>query len=336
MPQTSSTRSKIAFVSQPEYFRFMYEHDLDAFAEVREFKLTFSMGTEQFLDLLQYDADINIFFRGEYVPHEVLQQLSGVKVNLSSEPFPREINKHIEYTRDSLVRYCSFRTIRTKPFDYVFHYDASSLNFMQNDGLKLSGEFAFPVATGIYKPMDIPKNWDIFFIGRSTNHREKYFGPLKHYFNFLHIAHGIWGKELVKYISASRINLNVHAENEVSWEPRLQMMLACRAFVISEKITPNSYLRPGIDFVEVSTQYEMFDAVSHYLQYPDKRDTIALNGYNRVQELLCSRTSFKNLIEGIFLEKYPRFSPKSGSIILDNYVKIRNVSSKLQNLFLRR
>jgi hypothetical protein len=324
MSHTSSTRSKIAFVSQPEYFRFMYERDLDAFAEVKEFKLTFSMGTEQFLDLLQYDADINIFFRGEFVPHEVLQQLRGVKVNLSSEPFPREINKHIEYTRDSLARYCSFRTIRTKPFDYVFHYDASSLNFMQNDGLKLSGEFAFPVATGLYKPLDIPKNWDIFFIGRSTNHREKYFGPLKHYFIFLHIAHGIWGEDLVKYINASRINLNVHAENEVSWEPRLQMML-----------TPNSYHRPGIDFVEVSNQYEMFDAVSHYLQYPDQRDTIALNGYNRVQELLCSRISFKNLIDGIFLEKYPRFSPKPGSIILDNYVKTRNLSSKLRNLLRR-
>lgn len=26
----------------------------------------------------------------------------GVKLNLSSEPFPKEINKHIEYTHDSL------------------------------------------------------------------------------------------------------------------------------------------------------------------------------------------------------------------------------------------
>lgn len=326
---------KIAFVSQPEYFRFMYEHDLDDFAEVREFKLTYSMDTEQFSDLLEYSADFNIFFRGEYVPNEVLRQLRGVKIDLSSEPFPREINRHIEYTGDSLERYCFFRVIRDKPFDYVFHYDASSLNFMQSDGLMLSGEFAFPVATGVYKPMDVPKEWDIFFIGRSTKHREQFFGPLKHYYNFLHVAHGIWGAELVRYMSAARICLNVHAEDEISWEPRLQMMLACGAFVISEQITPNAYLRPGIDYIEVTNKDEMFDAVSHYLQFPNERDTIAMSGYNRVQELLCSRTAFKGLIEGIYLGKYPRFAPKPGRSFLDFYSKARKISVKLRSLLLQ-
>jgi Glycosyl transferases group 1 len=335
MPQTSLTHLKIAFVSQPEYFRFMYEHDLDDCGEVREFKLTYSMRAEQFLELLEYSADINIFFRGEYVPSEVLQQLHGIKINLSSEPFPREINKYIEYTSDSLKRYCSFRIIRNKPFDYVFHYDALSLNFMQNDGLKLSGEFAFPVATGVYKPMAVPKEWDVFFIGRSTNHREQYFGPLKHYYNFLHIAHGIWGAELVKYMNASRIGLNVHAENEISWEPRLQMMLACGLFVISEKITSNLYLRPGIDYIEVSNQYELFDAVSHYLQYPNECDSIAMNGYNRVQELLCSRTAFKNLIEGIYQGKYSRFAPKPGRSFFDIYIKAKKISAKFRGLLLQ-
>src|SRR3990172_4577230 len=236
---------KIAFISQPEYFRFMYEHDLDDFADVREFKLTYTMDAGQFSDLLEYGADHNIFFRGEHVPGEVLRELKGVKINLSSEPFPREIDGHIEFTCDSLKRYRAFKEINNKPFDYVFHYDASSLRYMLKDGLKLSGEFAFPVATSVYKRADLPKEWNIFFIGRSTDHREQIFGPIKHYYNFLHIAHGIWGADLVKYMNAAQICLNVHAENEISWEPRLQMMLACGAFVISEPVTPNAYLRPG-------------------------------------------------------------------------------------------
>lgn len=305
---------KIAFVSQPEYFRFVYEHDLDDLAEVREFKLTYSMDTEQFSDLLEYGADFNIFFRGEYVPSEVLQKLRGVKINLSSEPFPREINRHIEYTGDSLERYRSFRVIRNKPFDYVFHYDASSLNFMLSNGLKLSGEFAFPVAIGVYKPMDIPKEWDIFFIGRSTNHREQFFGPLKHYYNFLHIAHGIWGAELVRYMSAARICLNVHAEDEISWEPRLQMMLACGAFVISEPVTPNAYLRPGIDYIEVSNKDEMFKTISHYLSHEEERRRIAESGYLRVRELLSSNKVFKNLLEGIGQDRYPKFKVEPGHV----------------------
>jgi hypothetical protein len=45
------------------------------------------MGIEQFLDLLQYDADINIFFRGEYVLHEVLQQWPGCKAKSFERAF---------------------------------------------------------------------------------------------------------------------------------------------------------------------------------------------------------------------------------------------------------
>jgi hypothetical protein len=303
---------KIAIISQPEYFRFMYEHDLDYFADVREFKLTFSMQMEQFSDLLAYDADFNIFFRGEHVPNEVLKKLQGYKINLSSEPFPREIHNHIEYSGDSLERYRFFKLIRFKPFDYVFHYDAASLSYMQRDGLILSGEFAFPVATDLYKPMDVPKTWDIFFIGRSTNHRELYFGQLKHYYNFLHVAHGLWGAELAKYISASRISLNVHAENEISWEPRLQMMLACGAFVISEPVTPNAILRPGTDFIEVSNSEEMYKTVSYYLDNEEERKRISKNGYLRVQECLSSKRVFNDLLTNIAHHRYPRFQVKMG------------------------
>jgi len=106
---------KVAFVSQPEYFRFMYEHDLDDFCRGARDKLTYSMDVEHFSDLLDYNADFNVFFRGEYVPGEVLQKLNGIKINLSSEPFPREIGGRIESTADSLERYHLFKQIRNKP-----------------------------------------------------------------------------------------------------------------------------------------------------------------------------------------------------------------------------
>ena len=93
----------------------------------------------------------------------------------------------------------------------------------------------------------------MFFIGRSTAHRERFFGALKHYKQFLHICHGVWGPALVDHMCAAKVCLNVHAENEVSWEPRMQMMLACGVFVVSERITPNPYLRPGVDYVQADS-----------------------------------------------------------------------------------
>jgi hypothetical protein len=65
-------RLKIAFISQPEYFRFIYEHSLDNFAEVFEFKLRMGLKSEDFAELIAYQADCNFFFRGEFVPDGVL------------------------------------------------------------------------------------------------------------------------------------------------------------------------------------------------------------------------------------------------------------------------
>jgi len=322
---TPQRRWKIAFISQPEYFRFIYEHSLDDFAEVFEFKLRMGLRPEDFEDLVAYQADCNFFFRGEFVPDGVLEQLSGCKVALSSEPFPRLINGRYEYTLDSINRYLDFRSIRHKPYDYVFHYDAASLPLLRKDGLALSGEFAFPVDTTVYKSQARPQSWDLFFIGRSTPHREAHFGYLKHHHQFLHICHGIFGAPLVDYLSAAKICLNVHAEDEVSWEPRMQMMLACGVFVISEKITPNSYLRPGVDYVEIASPQELHQAVAYYLEHDDERRAIARKGYERVRQMLNSTTCFERMLLDLDQKKYPKFTVSDGARLCDAAIKARDI-----------
>lgn len=324
-------RLKIAMFSQPEYFRFMYEHELESFADVFEFKLQIGLRAFDFKPLIEYQADYNFFFRGEYVPDGVLEQLTGMRVALSSEPFPRLVNGRYEYTIDSIQRYFLFRSIRRKPFDYVFHYDEASLPFLKWDQLFVSGQFAFPVATSVYRPREKQKMWDLFFIGRSTAHREAHFGHLKHHYNFLHICHGIFGEPLVDYLCAAKICLNVHAENEVSWEPRMQMMLACGAFVISEKITPNSYLRPGIDYVEINSTHELHQAVDYYLQHDAERMRIARSGHERVLEVLDSKNNFQQLIADLDEKKYSKFTVGRGSFLLSSLIKARDIWMQMKS-----
>jgi len=319
------TNKRIAFIAQPEYFRFTYETDLDKAFDVKEFKFSEIMTNGDWSGLLQFQADYNIFFHGETFPNTLLEQLNGKKINLSTEPFPRVINSKIQYTRDSINRYRSFRRIREKKFDYVFHYDKNSFPIFERDGLKLSGEFVLPVATGVYQPKDEKKVWDLFFVGRSTEHREKYFGFLKYYYDFLHIAHGIWGPDLVKYLCASRICLNVHAENEISWEPRLQMMLACGAFVISEPISSNEYIQPGVDYVEVTTEIEMREAVDYYLAHEEERNGISRNAAKHVRDLFDSKSAFTTLIEKIETNQYQKFEEKQGAFFWNAYNKLWEV-----------
>lgn len=301
---------KIAFISQPEYFRFIYEKDLDSFFEVKEFPFTYDMGENDFDDLTKFNADYNFFFRGEFFPESILKKIKGKKIALSSEPFPRKINNKWEYTKDSIKRYLVFRRIREKSFNYVFHYDISSLPLFFLDNLEISGEFVFPVATETYKNRKIEKTWDIFFIGRSTPHREALFSSLKHHYNFLHIAHGVWGAELIKYINQSKICLNAHAESEISWEPRMQMMLACEAFVMSEKITPNKYLRPNKDYIEFTDSNDIYEKASFYLKRDNEREEIISNSLKRVDKFFNSQKKFVEFIKKIESDFYPNFKPK--------------------------
>lgn len=332
----SSSNNKIAFISQPEYYRFMYENCLSKDFITKEFRLVEVIKNPNATELIEFDAHINIFFRGELLPNDILESLSGLKINLSSEPFPCMIENHPQYSWDLLRRYLEFRHIRTKPFDYIFHIDKHSLPFMEKDGLHLSGEFIYPVALDVYRPILQQKNWDLFFIGRSTRHRERFFGSLKNHYNFLHIAHGMWGQELVEYINASKICLNIHAEKDHFWEPRMQMMLACGAFVISEPIPANEILQPGIHYIEVSSSCELSEAVEYFLRHKQEREAISQSGYQQVCEKLDSITVFNNFISDIQADNYEKYQAGSSNITWDimdsSFQTLKNIKQTLRNM----
>jgi hypothetical protein len=294
---------KVAFIAQSEYFDLHYKNSLDDLYEVRYFPNAFHQDTAFFQPVVDFNADINIFFRGEIVPKETLLALKGINVNISSEPFPKILNDTVDYTEDSLNRFKSFLEIEEKPFDYVFHYDEVSKGFFESQGIKLSGYFPFPVSDNLkFKPSE--KKWDLFFIGRTTAHRDKYFGPLKRDFNFLHINHGVSGTDLLDFITQCKISINVHAEDEISWEPRTQLSLAAGSLLISEPLSPTSLLRPGIDYIEVKNQYEMYEVCKKVLENYDKYKHIAISGQQRVRAYLSCKKNFQTLFEEILNHKF--------------------------------
>ena len=87
----------------------------------------------------------------------------------------------------------------------------------------------------------------------------------------------------------------------------MQMLLATGAFVISEPITPNRYLRPGVDYVEATSPSDMHEKVAYYLEHDDERRRIASSGKARIQEILNAKYNFQQLIADLHEGKYPRF-----------------------------
>ena len=133
------------------------------------------------------------------------------------------------------------------------------------------------------------------------------------------------------YINQSKICLNIHAEAEISWEPRVQMLLSCGAFVISEKITPNKLLRPGIDYIEVTSPRESYEASEYYLNHENERFEIAKSARKRVVELFNAENNFRALITGVLDQSIPRFKtgkPGRSIRLIDNAAQIWSIVRK--------
>ncbi len=160
------------------------------------------------------------------------------------------------------------------------------------------------------KRMNWKKKWVVFFIGRSTEYRERFLGLLKHYKNVLHIAHGIYGHDFVDFINQSKLVLNLHAENEISWEPRVQMLLACGSMLLSHKITKNDYLTPGVDYIEVDNNdpSDLFSKVEYFLSHENERSVIAANGLTKIRQNFNSLHKFSSLVDDINNKKFNKVS----------------------------
>jgi len=185
----SISTKRVAFIGQTEYFRCHYETDLDADCTVFEKHLVWDAPSSWYDDLLEFNADINIFFRGDLVPLPVVEALKGLRVSYSTEPFPKLLNDGgFDYTLDSLGRFEQFSRIQKYPFEYVLHYDEASKSFLENQGFELSGYVPLPIATEAYRPVEAPRARDVLFLGRSTAHRERHLGQLKLDFDTFHIA----------------------------------------------------------------------------------------------------------------------------------------------------
>ena len=104
----------------------------------------------------------------------------------------------------------------------------------------------------------------------------------------------------------------------------MQMMLACGAFVMSEKITPNSHLRPGVEYIEVSNEQDLYDKVRFYLNDDKAREKIAENARKRILGMFDSKKRFLELIDGIIQGKYRRFSVASSGITFINIIEKMN------------
>lgn len=287
---------KICFVGQRLYF----DKQVDSGVEDAVW-LELATGIGDWNDLLKVGADIFVFFMPHQVPHNIRTRLRGIEVAVHAEPIPKFIDGKYLTSQDIHQRYLDLKPAFN--YTHFYHHDKTSFPVLEREGLQ-PREFISAISTKKYYPMEMEKKWDFIFFGRETQHRLDMLLPAKHLWGgkFLHIAHGVNGAELNTLMNMSKIGINAHCEKLPALENRIQTMLACKLFVMSEPLSHNDFFVPGVHFVEFRDSAELIRVSQHYLEREDEREAIALAGYELVTQNLASHIAWPRLIKEV-LEK---------------------------------
>jgi len=288
-------KTRVCFVGQHFYFGKQVEHDLDELYDVRWMELALGAAGD-WLELLEVEADVFVFFMPHQVPAEVRDALRGEIVAVHAEPVPKFIRGQYVSSQDLQTRLGELCPA-LGAFQHLYHHDKTSFPVLERDGGQAK-EFISAIATGTYYPRDLPKRWDLVFIGRESSYRLFIMLPAKHVFGggLLHIAHGIQGQELNWVLNSSVIGINAHVENIPALENRLQTCMACRLLVLSEPLSHNDFFKPGLHFVEFRGREELIEKARYYLEHAEERRVIAQAGYDLVVSELAAKVKWPKLI----------------------------------------
>ena len=141
----------------------------------------------------------------------------------------------------------------------------------------------------------------VAFVGRSTEHRESYLVDVKHNFDVLHIAHGIFGDQLLDLLRETDVAINLHNEPYPSFENRVSLHLAAANLVVSEPLSPTHGLEPGIDYIEVRHPKELLQTIGQIRLDPDLFRRVRIRGRRKAEAFRASRV-YPRLVHDLLLD----------------------------------
>ena len=253
--------TKIAYCGQMHYFECTIPKQLHDCAVNVNFEPS---DPSRYNSVLEYEArehpDYWFFFRGEYVPHNVLSQVKGKKVWVSTEPIRRQDTHDLFFGRNKL-----FTQSHRKFFDYFVHYDVTETTQLDAHGFKVDTDFPLPVDLETYCPTPTKNEWDLIFLGRSNPRRANLTGALKKDYKFLHVDNGLIGEEAVRAYNKSSLGLSLSISNWPQFPHRIMNMMACGLPVVCDRPTHTEWIEehelPHFTFLDNPTSWDLYQAV---------------------------------------------------------------------------
>ena len=232
------------------------------------------------------DPHVVIAFRPDYLPHGALADLDAVTIGWLTEPLPRDEGPA---HRDLQSRLETLRAMDAAQLDRIVSFDPL-IAPTADTVAPVWRSLPLPVSDPLYALARAPRGRpQLLFVGRSTEHRERFLGPLKHDLDVVHIAHGVAGPRLRAFTEEADVAINLHNEPYPTFENRVQASLSAGLLVLSEPLSPRHGLQPGIDYLEAAHPGEMWHIARRLAEAPGAFHPVRLAGRRQAERFRASR-----------------------------------------------
>lgn len=246
--------------------------------------------------LREHDPHVVVVFRPELIPAGMFHGARFATLGFLTEPLPRtKGGAHPDLER----RLDDLRAVDQSNFDRIVSFDPLFIETAEQIA-PVWRSLPLPVADRYYRDVaPIMQRPRVCFVGRSTEHREWFLGPIKHEWDILHLAFGVDADKLAEVLDDHDVTINLHNEPYESFENRVCIHLAAGHLVISEALNPKHGLETGIDYLEIATREDLFEMMFALNRWPGSYDRVRIRGRMKAEQYRASRV-FPRLIHDLY------------------------------------
>jgi len=283
----AGTPLRLAFVGQSTFFATCALDEQSA--RLRTRFVEFRAGADAAAMLAELEAfapHVVVVFRPEVLPPGVFADLPAAVLGFLTEPLPRGTTRRahadLRRRRQDLAAMDPGNVDRLVAFDPHIVPTAEEV-------MPVWRSLPLPVTDRLYRPVRAPRGRpSILFVGRSTDHRERFLDRPKAELDLVHAAFGIGLADLDALMGAHDIGVNLHNEPYPSFENRVCLHLAAGQLVVSETLSPTHGLEPDIDYLEIAEPYQLLGALRTAVRFPRAYDRVRIRGRRKAEAYRAS------------------------------------------------
>jgi hypothetical protein len=289
---------RIAFVGQSTYFQACALDEASPRAVTRFVEFRAGADAEAMLAQVQaFAPHVVIAFRPEILPPGIFSGLRAAVLGFLTEPVPRgrgnRAHPDLKRRRAALAAMDTGNVDRLISFDPLIADTASEY-------MPVWRSLPLPVADALYADVRPSTGRPaILFVGRSTDHRERFLKRPKAELDVLHAAHGIGPEELRGLVATHEIAVNLHNEPYPSFENRVCLHLAAGQLVVSETLSPTHGLEPDIDYLEAGEPDQLAAVLHAAVRFPEAYYRVRVRGRRKAEAFRAS-TVYPRLVADLF------------------------------------